>query len=189
MEGVMASITLKDGDFGAGIEIVVNEAEFILPDPARGGLRMAVPHADIVEMEAIADDRSGQAREAVRLGLQGLRAAGPVGLAASLLAVSKPKAIVFKVRIKDGRGFTATAEGATYATLRGYYAAARNPAADKSPTAEDQAADAIVKRYMAEKPQSGGRAVQPSPVERRSVSGASLPAEGAPVFGRRRTDR
>src|SRR5579871_4719952 len=100
MEGVMASITLKDGDFGAGIEIVVNEAELILPDPARGGLRMAVPYADIVEMEAIADDRSGQAREAARLGLRGFRAAGPIGLAASLLAVSKPKSIVFKVRIK-----------------------------------------------------------------------------------------
>ena len=185
----MASITLKDGDFGAGIEIVVNEAEFILPDPARGGLRMAVPFADIVEMQTIADDRSGQVDEAVRPGLRGFRAAGPIGLAASLLAGSKPKSIVFKVRIKDGRGFTATAEEATYGTLRGYYVAARNPAADKVPTAEDRAADAIVKRYMSGKPQGGGRAPPPPPAERQSVAAASPPAEGTPVFGRRRTDR
>ena len=185
----MASITLKDGDFGAGIEIVVNEAEFILPDPARGGLRMAVPYTDIVEMDVIADDPSGQVSEAVAPGLRGLRAAGPVSLAASLFAGSKPKSIAFKVRIKDGRGFTATAEGPTYSTLRGYYTAARNPAADKGPTAEDRAADAIVKRYMAGKPEGGTRAAQPPPAGRPSVAAASPPSETAPVFGRRRTDR
>jgi hypothetical protein len=185
----MASITLKDGDFGAGIEIVVNETEFILPDPARGGLREAVPFTAVAGMDVISDDRSGQHSEAVRPGLKGLSAAGPVGLAASLLAVRKPKSVVFEVRLKDERSFVATADVATYGTVRGYYHAASRPAAEKGDTPEDRAAEAIVSRYMAGKPQGGGRPVQPPSAETPTGSASSQPSEAAPAFGRRRSDR
>jgi hypothetical protein len=183
----MASITLKDGDFGAGVEIVVNEAEFILPDPARGGLRMSVPFTDVVGMDAINDDRSGQVREAVQSGLKGFSAAGPVGLAASLFAGHKPKSVVFEVRLKDERGFVATAEAATYTTLQGYFRAAARPHTEKGDTPEDRAAEAIVARYMAGKPQGG--TVQPPSAETPTGPGSSQPSEAAPAFGRRRSDR
>ncbi len=182
----MPSVMLRDGDFGAGIEIVVNETEFILPDPARPGLREAIPFSAIADMEAIADDRSGQYREALRLGLKGFRAAGPVGLAAGLLAVSKPKSTVFRVRTGDGRGFVAVADAATYAQVHGYFYAARNQPARAADTAEERAADAIVSRYMAQRTESAFRNIRQdsAATPMRAATGRAQEA-GAPVFGRR----
>ena len=65
----MPSIMLKDGDFGAGAEVTVNETEFFLPDPARPGLREVVLFTAVEDIESIEDDRSAQYREAKRLGL------------------------------------------------------------------------------------------------------------------------
>lgn len=179
----MPSIVLKEGDFGAGAEVSVNEAEFFLPDPAHPGLREVVPFTAVEDIDSIGDDRSGQYQEAVRLGLKGWSAAGPIGLAASLLAVRKTKTVVFSVRLKDGRSFVATADAASYARVHGAYLSARRQPADDGETPEERAADAIVARYLARRADGPSDAGRPPLAE--STSAATSPAR--PHFGRRRS--
>lgn len=179
----MPSIMLKDGDFGAGAEVTVNETEFFLPDPARPGLREVVLFTAVEDIESIEDDRSAQYREAKRLGLKGLSAAGPVGLAASVLAVRKTKTVVFSVRLKDGRGFVATADAVNYARVHGAYLSARRQPANEGGTAEERAADAIVARYVTKSADASAHPASSPPAETTSVS----PTPERPVFGRRRS--
>jgi hypothetical protein len=180
---MMPSIMLKDGDFGAAAEVTVNETEFFLPDPARPGLREVVPFSAVEGIDTVADDRSAQYREAMRLGFKGLSVAGPIGLAASVLAVRKPKTVVFSVRLKDGRSFVATAEAANYARIHGAYLSARRQPANEGETAEERAADAIVARYMTKSADVASHAARPPLPE--SASAFNTPPR--PVFGRRRS--
>lgn len=184
----MATITLKDGDFGGGATVVVGETTLYLPDRSRPGLNEPVPLSEIAEIESVADDRSGQLKQAARLGARGLLATGnPLGLAASVFAVTRPKDVDFAVRLKDGRRFVATASAATYAALR---AASRPGLAPSGEDAEAAArADAVIAKYLG----SEALPLEPRPADPVSAGEATPAAEkpasgpppGRPVFGRR----
>jgi hypothetical protein len=192
----MATITLTGGDFGSGGSVVVGEEAFYPPDPARPGLNELVPFTAVASVEAVADDRSGQLKEAARLGLRGLTTLGPVGLAASMLAAAKVKDVSFAVRLKDGRGFTATADAVTYAAFGGACRAATGSSeeADEAATRADE----MIARYLRERAEAAS--VQPvaaapsvvapvAPEESagppRSDDATPVPAPPRRTFGRR----
>lgn len=143
----MATITLKEGDFGGEAAVTVGEAALYLPDRARPGLNELVPLTAVAEIESIADDRSGQLKEAARLGVRGLLATGnPLGFAAGMMAVRKVKDVEFSVSLKDGRRFVAIADVITFANLR---AACRTAHVVASEDAEAAArADAVIAKYV-----------------------------------------
>ncbi len=143
----MATIILKKGDFGGDITVTVGEAALYLPDRSRPGLNESVPLTAIEEIEALSDDRSGQLKQAAKLGARGFLTTGnPIGLAASVFAVTKVKDIEFEVRLKDGRRFVATADAGTYANLRGACNAALISSAED---AEAEArANAVIAKYL-----------------------------------------
>ena len=186
----MATIALKEGDFGSAEAVTVGETALYLPDRARPGLNEMVPLAAIAEIEDRGDDRSGQVKEAARLGMRGLLAtANPLGLVAGVLAVGKVKDVAFSVRLKDGRGFTALADAVTLANLR---AACRKALANGGEDAEAEArAEAVIAKYV------GTGALQPDPLpmpERPAQNGEAAPAAqpqasveppARAVFGRR----
>jgi hypothetical protein len=191
----MATIALKDGDFGSGVSITVGDEALYLPDPSRPGLNEMVPLTAVAEVESVSDDRSGQSKEAVRLGARGFASLGPLGLAASLLAVRKVKDVNFSVRLKDGRSFVATADAVTYANLR---AACRAPLVSGDEDAEAAArADAVIAKYIGPEALPLEPTAQPEAPATTAESGPAQvteapPREPAPdkalarpVFGRR----
>ena len=196
----MATIALKDGDFGGDATVIVGDEALYLPDPWRQGLNEMVPLTAVAEVESVSDDRSGQLKEAVRLGARGFASLGPLGLAASLLAVRKVKDVNFSVRLKDGRSFVATADAVTYANLR---AACRAPLASGDEDAEAAArADAVIAKYIGPEalplepqPEAPAIAVESGAAENgpAQATDAALPALASgpdkapprPVFGRR----
>ncbi len=195
----MATITLIAGDFGSDTSVVVGEEAFYLPDPARPGLKDLVPFTAVASVEPVSDDRSGQMKQAAKLGLRGLTTLGPVGLAASLLAVSKVKDMTFEVRLADGRRFTATADAVTYANLRAATSGRGAPAEDDEEAAAR--ADEVIARYLRESRQPAPHttaAAPPEPADAETVGRpVSMPitaedrldvpaAPDRPVFGRRR---
>ena len=184
----MATITLKEGDFGGDAAVTVGEAALYLPDRARPGLNEVVPLTAIAEIEDLSVDRSGQFKQAARLGLRGLFATGnPLGLAAGVFAVAKVKDVEFSVRLKDGRRFVATTDAVTLANLR---AASRTALVTAAEDVEAQArADAVIAKYIGpdavplapvpEAPSSPGEA--PLPAQAETLG----PAPARAVFGRR----
>jgi len=100
-----------------------------------------------------------------------------------VLAVRKPKTVVFSVRLKDGRSFVATADAGTFATVRGFHLAARRQPDNEADSAEQRAADAIVARYMTK---SADAASHPAPTPSAEAPSASATPPGR-VFGRRRS--
>ncbi len=143
----MAAITLKEGDFGSDATVTVGEAALYLPDRSRPGLNEVVPLTAIAEIESLSDDRSGQFKQAAKLGARGFLTTGnPLGLAASVFAVTKIKDVNFAVRLRDGRRFVATADAATLADLRAACRSASKPAGeDDEATAR---ADAVIAKYL-----------------------------------------
>jgi len=108
MEGArVPTITLKDGDFGAGVEVTVGSDDIYLPDPDRPGLNVMIPLGEVVEIDSIEDDRSGQINEALSLAADGFRQNGPAGLIMGMYAAAKVKDVVFSARLQDGRHFVA----------------------------------------------------------------------------------
>lgn len=200
----MATIALKDGDFGGGVTVTVGETAFYLPDRLRPGLNQLVPLTAVAEIGDLAGDRSSQLEEAARPGLRGLLTTGnPLGLAAGVFAVAKVKDVEFSVRLKDGRRFVATTDAVTLANLR---AACRTALVTAAEEAEALArADAVIAKYVgphalplapvpeAEPPASTGEAAPVQADMRASVGEAApavesqAPAAGPAraVFGRR----
>jgi hypothetical protein len=180
----MATITLKDGDFGSNVTVIVGDAALYLPDKARPGLNELVPPSAIAEIEALSDDRTGQLRQAARLGARGFASFGPFGLAASVFAVGKVKDVEFAVRLKDGRRFTATTDAATYANLCAASRTVPPPAVEDAEAAAR--ADAVLAKYI-------GRDPLPLEPEPPAADGPKPPAEALSpdppparaVFGRR----
>lgn len=171
----MSTITLTGGDFGSDSVVTVGPETLYLPDRAHPGLTEAVPLAEITEVETIGEDRSGQVKRALKLGASGLLTAGPVGIAAGLLAVRQPKDVVFTAVLKDGRTLTATTDARTYADFHAAQVAARAAAMrEEGP----HPADEIIARYLA------ARSADPQPDE---PAGGDPPlAADGPVFGKRR---
>lgn len=143
----MATVTLKEGDFGSDVTVTVGETTLYLPDRARPGLNEAVPLTAIAEIELLSDDRSGQLKAAARFGVRGfLNTGNPLGLAAGVFAVTKVKDVNFAVRLKDGRRFVAVTDARTYAEIG---AAWRTPAtADGEDAAAAARADAVIAKYL-----------------------------------------
>ncbi len=168
----MATITLKDGDFGKGATVLVGSESLYLPDPAHPGLTEAVALTDIAGIEAVDSDRSSQVKEAVRLSAKGFLSAGPAGLAMGVLAATKVKNVVFSVRLNDGRHFTATADAKTYAELRGAQVAARSSGLTDDTVSH--AADEIIAKYVGQaKPVPADNA--PAPVNEPSPPAGETP--------------
>lgn len=190
----MATITLKEGDFGGDVTVTVGETTLYLPDRARPGLNEAVPLTAIAEIELLSDDRSGQLKEAARLGVRGFLSTGnPLGLAAGVFAVTKVKDVDFAVRLADGRRFVAVTDARTYAEIS---AASRTPAvADGEDAAAAARADAVIAKYLGpdalplapepEPPPPAPAAAEP-PAEPSRADPSARPARPPrPVFGRR----
>ncbi len=171
----MATITLKDGDFGGDVTVVVGDTALYLPDRSRPGLNELVPLTAIAEIESLGDDRSGQLKQAARLGVRGFFATGnPLGLAAGVFAVTKVKDVDFAVRLKDGRRFGATANAATYTALR---VASRTGLAPTGEDAEAAAwADAVIAKYLG----TDARPPEPLPDAPAATPVVSEPASAAP---------
>ncbi len=176
----MATITLKAGDFGAGMAVTVGADALYLPDPRAPGRTESVPLGSLGEVEAVADDYSKRERSAMRLGLAGAALLGPIGLAAGALALRKPKDVTFMARLADGRHFVATADARTYAALRSARLTGSLPAGDGEEP-PDEAIDAMITRYVEAKasaPETPGPAAASDP-------SADAPRPAAPAFGRR----
>lgn len=181
----MSTITLTAGDFGTEGVVTFGEENAYLPDRAHPGLTEAVLLADILEMETTGEDRSGQAMKALKLGARGLLTAGPVGIAAGLLAASQPKDVIFTALLKDGRAFTATTDARAYADFHTAQVAARAAA-----LRDDGAhpADHIIARYVAAQaadPELDAPVADDPPPEPEVDATAPLSPE-RPAFGRRR---
>ena len=192
----MATITLKQGDFGEAT-VIVGEAALYLPDKSRPGLNEMVPLTAIAEIEALSDDRSGQLKHAARLGVRGFLTTGnPLGLAAGVFAITKVKDVEFSVRLKDDRRFVATADATTFANLR---AASRTVLVAQDEEAEAQArADAVIAKYLGSsalpleprpEAKTSTMPARPETAESEPAEAADEPAAGPPparrVFGRR----
>jgi hypothetical protein len=180
----LPTITLRDGDFGTSGDVRVGLSTLYLPDLARPGLTVPVAFTDIVDIESLADDRSGQVAEAVKLGLKGMAVAGPAGLLNSARALGRGKDVVFRVRLRDGRAFVATASARVLADFRSEVLHAQVP--------EDTgAADAIIARYMRGEatldPPAAVSPEAPAAPDAAPSAGPSgvLSAAARPVFGRR----
>ena len=154
----MATITITDGDFGSGITVLVGENEMFLPDRARPGLTEMVALASVAEIESVADDYSGRLKEAGKLALRGASVLGPIGLAASVLAVRKVKDVKFSVRLADGRSFLATADAATYATIRASFVRSK-----ATSSVEDARADAVIAKYLKERQEAAAATATAAP--------------------------
>ncbi len=194
----MAEITLKSGDFGSGASVIVGETALYLPDMARPGLNEMVPLTAIAEIETLSDDRTGQLKQAAKLGAHGFLATGnPLGLAASVFAVTKVKDVEIAVRLTDGRSFVATADAATLANLRGFRSTALTTAEQDAEAAAR--ADAVVAKYLGpdappldrEPPAPAAAETQPqagpSSAAAKAADGPAVadPTPGRRVFGRR----
>lgn len=181
----MPSFTLKEGEFGSEGTCTFDSSELYLPDPAQPGALVSVALTDIVEVESLRQDNTQRLQAAAKLSAKGFLTAGPVGLAAGMLAARHVPDTEFRVRLSDGRSFVATANAAIYAE---FHAAQLAVATDGSHTA----ADAIIEKYLQAKnaeenaaaDEEGGSAAPPEIVVPEAPAGAK-PAR--PVFGRRTT--
>ena len=144
----MPTIRLKDGDFGADTDVTVGLGGIYLPDPVRPGVLCTVAFEDIVSVESIANDRSGQISAAADLAVGGLLRAGPLGLLNGARAIGKVKDVVFRVRLKDGRSFDAVANAKIYAEVRSDWVSARGALQLDGDDAPASGADAIISRYL-----------------------------------------
>ena len=178
----MATITLLDGDFGAAASVSVGEIEIFLPDAARPGMSQPIPLSEIAEVEAIADE-SGQVNEAAPSVTRGFL---PFG-------TRKVKEVKFRVRLRDGRGFTASADAVVFAALRTARVSGTLSAGEALEA--EARADQLIAKYLREK-----QAVAPTPATgtAQAEAPAVMPAQMADdpslapppgeraVFGRRR---
>ena len=190
----MAEITLKSGDFGSETTVTVGEAALYLPDRSRPGLNELVPLTAVAEMESVGDDRTGQLKQAAKLGARGFLTTGnPLGLAASVFAVTKVKDVDFAVRLKDGRSFVATADAGTYANLRAACRLAMTSVEEEAKAAAR--ADAVLAKYLGadalpldpepQAPAVGEALPEPGETAEAVDRPAADPAPARPVFGRR----
>ena len=186
----MATITLTDGDFGAEGDVTVGTEHLYLPDRAHPGLTEAVRLADVVEMEVIETDRSGQVQDALKLSARGLMTAGPVGLAAGLLAARKPRDVIFTLTFEDGRKLTAMADAATYANLHAAQVEARAEALrEDAPGPADDIIAKYVEALRSDEPVAPNAIDEPrAPQFDPAAAEVPPPVDtGArPVFGKRR---
>ncbi len=189
----MATIALKEGDFGGDVTVTVGETAFYLPDRSRPGLNEMVPLSAVAEIVTLSDDRSAQLKAALRFSARGfLNTGNPLGLAAGVFAVTKVKDVEFSVRLKDGRKFVATADAGTLATLRGACNTALVTAGEDAEAAAR--ADAVIAKYIGpEALPTGPETPEPSAAaEPQAGEGETVGAAPAPdkpgarrVFGRR----
>jgi len=175
------TITLKDGDFGANVPATVGSADLYLPDRARPGAVTIVPLTAVAEIESLKGDNTARFKSAAKLSVRGFMTVGPVGLAAGLLAASHVKEVVFRVRLKDGRAFTAVADARTYADLHAAQIAARA----ESPYGSGQADDMIAKYLLAQAVEPEALPLNAEPPRTPSPVAPTEPAVARPVFGRR----
>ena len=77
------------------------------------------------------------------MSVRGVAIAGPVGIAAGLLAARKVKDVVFSVRLRDGRRFTAHAGAQDYADLHAQQISARSEAGRGI-----SEADSVIEKYL-----------------------------------------
>jgi hypothetical protein len=177
-------VTIRDGDFGAGGLATFSGEELLLPDPARPGLKMLVPMAEIAEINSIDADPADRLKNAAKLGARGFVLAGPIGVARGLFAATKVHEVVFKVVLEDGRHFVAAAEAKIFAELHSAQIAARFA---KFAGAIPTAADDLIAKYVETRAPEGESVapeapppVTPQPVEPRRGQDSTRP-----VFGRR----
>jgi hypothetical protein len=187
----MPAVTLTDGDFGSGAEVRTDSSAFYLPDPARPGVFIVVPFAEVEDMETIASDRAGQVKAGLKLSARGFMAAGPVGLAAGLLAAGRVKDVSFRVMLADGRAFVARANAEVFAEIHSAQLAVRGREVAGHP------ADEMIARYVEQQRQEEAASPDAEPMPPAPASSPPSPAEpssrestGAaaprPVFGKRR---
>lgn len=187
----MPEITLKEGDFGADVTANVGSETLYLPDRDRPGLTMAVPIAEVVEMDSLNDDGWRPVKEALKLGAMGLLT-GPKGLAEGFHSVTKVKDVVFSALLRDGRRFVAVTDAKTYAELHAAQVAART--AQMRGGADEDAphpADDIIAKYL---DQARAQETMPAEPEPRQAQPEPAPAverrrgerREVPSFGRRR---
>jgi len=191
----MPEIILTDGDFGSG-PARADLSAFYLPDPARPGAMLIVALSDVAEMEATSSDNSRRIKDGLKLSARGFASAGPVGLAAGLLAAGRIRDVNFTVVLNDGRHFAAHANADIFAEIHTAQIAAR---AEHSGLT---AADDIIARYreslasdtpaVADTPAvvdaPTAPAVPKSPAAPAPVAAPSAPVlpSQRPVFGRRK---
>ena len=182
----MPTIILRDGDFGTGVTVSVDDRELFLPSRERPGTSEPLPLTAVVEMEAVSDDHSGQLKQAAKLALSGVSTLGPVGLVAGLLAVRKVKDVNFTVRLADGGHFLATTDAVTYAELHAAWQSGRNPAGGAN-HADDRVDELIAKYVQAREPSPTAPAAPPAAAPATPEGSAAQPAAPSrPTFGRRR---
>ena len=185
----MPTITLQEGAFGADATATFTDEDLLLPDPEHPGLKVQVPLASVVEIDAIGGDRSAQFKEALSLSAKGFGAAGPAGLAMGLYAATKVKDVVFSVRFEDGREFVAKADAGTFADLHSKQVSARVATLLGGPY---DPADDVIDKYLQPKREEAALPPEPPafvesdpvPVVERRVASSGRPER--PVFGRRR---
>lgn len=176
----MPAITLREGDFGAGLATFSGE-ELLLPHPAHPGLKLLTPLSDIVEINSIETDPTERLKSAAKLGVRGFALAGPFGVARGVFAATKVHEVVFKVVLEDGRQFVAMTDAKTFAELHSAQIAARFAKfADAMPTA----ADSLIAKYIqAQDPENAPQEAPPPPpgIDHKP----SVRDSTRPVFGRR----
>ncbi len=193
----MATITLKEGDFGSDVPVNVGSETLYLPDREHPGLTLAVSVADVVEMESIDHDALRPVKQALKTGAKGLFV-GPAGLAAGFYSATKVKDVTFTATLSDGRRFVAVAGAKTYADLHAAQLAARTAAMrgvgdDDAPSPAD---DIIAKYLEAAKsspadPPPAKSSPEPPSERRVGERRTGEPRQGErrqqPTFGRRRS--
>jgi hypothetical protein len=185
----MPTISLQEGAFGSDATATFTDDHLLLPDPERPGLKMELPLANVVEIDAIGGDRSAQFKEALTLSAKGFAGAGPAGLAMGFYAATKVKDVIFSVRLEDGREFVAKADAGTFADLHSKQVSARVATLLGGPY---DPADDVIEKYLPPKPEAATAPPEPpayvepdpGPVVERRVASAGRPER--PVFGRRR---
>ncbi len=186
----MATITLKEGDFGADVQVNVGPETIYLPDREHPGLTLAVPFTDVVEMDSTATDHAKPLKAALKYSAKGLFSFGPVGLAAGVLAATKARDVTFAATLRNGRRFVAMTDARSYAEIHARQLAARTAGLrGADPDDEPNPADEIIAKYLqAAKsehvgPSPSRGADEPSP-ERRAGDRRTGDRR-QPTFGRR----
>ena len=169
----MPTIMLNGGDFGADVEVMVGADDFYLPDAGRPGSTVAVPLAEVAEMESPEGDSLGAVKEAVAKGALGLFLGRPSMMADGFSSATQVKDVEFSVTLADGRGFVAVTDAKTYAELHSAQVAARSQAL----LGGGGPADDIIAKYLDRKDEAQASA-QPASA---TVAAESEPAEPPPA--------